>query len=237
MADAALDETGKRIVYVHGEDRQPPKVVVRDLASGSEVTLGGTPPDAWGPRSLPTAGMSSSSASTTSSSGTSISRRSAVGPWGGTSGPVNDLDFSDDGRMVTAGSDHTVRVWDSRGRTTVVMRGFEDEVSKALFMDDGRQVLADSLDGTIRLLDARTGKALAVFDTPEAELDDLDLSRDDRIATVRHRKRDARQRKRGANHAVRLLRQPPTGSRSRARPLPAAADNRPAPRVPPVDDG
>ena len=169
---------------MHGEDGQPPKVVVRDLASGSEVTLGGTPPDAWG-ASLAPDGRHVVVLGQHDFFVWSIDRPSQRGrPLGGHSGPVNDLDFSADGRMVTAGSDHTVRVWDSRGRTTVVMRGFEDEVSKALFTDDGRQVLADSLDGTIRLLDARTGKALAVFDTPEAELYDLDLSRDDRIATV-----------------------------------------------------
>jgi WD40 repeat protein/DNA-binding SARP family transcriptional activator/energy-coupling factor transporter ATP-binding protein EcfA2 len=179
MSDASFDATGKRIVYVDSE----PKVVVRELASTREVKLGAVPPDAYG-ASLAPDGQHVLVLGDRFLAWRLDRPQRPERVLRGHSGPVNDLDFSGDGRMVTAGSDHTVRVWDRRDRTTVVMRGFQDEITKALFTDHNRQVLVDSLDGTLRLFDAGTGELLAALDVPEAELTDLALSRDGRIATL-----------------------------------------------------
>lgn len=180
MQDASFDTTGRRIVSVDSV----PKVVVRDLAPDrDEVTLRGTPADTFGARLAPDGRH-------VMTMGDRLlvwrldrperPERALVGH----SGPVDDLDFSGDGRMATAGADHTVRIWDRSGRTTVVMRGFQDEVTKALWVDHDRQILADGLDGTVRLFDARSGETLAELDPPEAELYDLSLSRDGRMATL-----------------------------------------------------
>jgi WD40 repeat protein len=177
---ASFDSRGERIVYVDSRG----KIVVRELATGREMTLGGTPKTVYGAWFSPDG------------------KRVAAIPdrdilvWRldrperpervlrGHRGPVNELDFSSDGRIVTAGADRTVRVWTLDGRPPIVMRGHEDEVSTALFTADGRQVLSSGADGTLRLFDSRTGVTLAVLPSEEGELYDVALSRDGRIATL-----------------------------------------------------
>jgi WD40 repeat protein len=177
---AEFDPTGNRIVYTDDRGR----VAIRDLRSGREVTLGGTPKIVyaaeWGPDG----------------------RHIFVVPdrdvlvWDidhparpqfalkGHDGSVHAMDFSRDGRILTAGADRTVRIWDERGKQLVVMRGHEDELTSALFTADDNQVLSSSQDGSVRLFDARTGVQLAVLQPAEGELYDLALSRDGRIATL-----------------------------------------------------
>ena len=87
-------------------------------------------------------------------------------------GPVNEMNFSRDNRILTAGSDGTVRVWDTSGRQLSIMRGNDDEVTTAIFTTDGGQVLSSGQDGSLRLFDARTGAALAVLQS-EGELYDV----------------------------------------------------------------
>jgi len=160
------------------------RVVVRELGSGREVTLRGTPKTTYAAEVNPD-GQHVVVVSERDLLAWRIDR--PAGPervLKGHRGPVKALDFSQDGRMVTAGGDHTVRVWDTAGRTTVVMRGFEDAVTTTLFTDDGAQVLGSSQDGTLRLLDARTGVVLAVLDSPEGELYGVTLSPDGKIATL-----------------------------------------------------
>jgi len=177
---ANFDATGKRIVYVDDTG----SVVVRELGSGREVTLGGTPKTTYAAEVSPD-GKHVIVATEGDLLAWRIDRPARrERALEGHRGPVQALDFSQDGRMVTAGADHTVRVWDTAGRTTVVMRGFEDELTTTLFTDDGAQVLGSSQDGTLRLLDARTGRVLAVLNSPEGELYGVTLSRDGKIATL-----------------------------------------------------
>jgi WD40 repeat protein/DNA-binding SARP family transcriptional activator len=177
---ANFDPTGKRIVYVDDMGR----VAVRELSSGRQVTLRGTPKTTYAAEVSPD-GQHVVVVSERDLLAWRIDR-----PGGperalrGHRGPVQALDFSQDGRLVSAGSDHTVRVWDRAGRATAVMRGFEDELSGALFTDDGAQVLSASQDGTLRLLDASTGAVLATLNSPEGELYGVALSRDGKIATL-----------------------------------------------------
>jgi WD40 repeat protein/DNA-binding SARP family transcriptional activator len=97
---------------------------------------------------------------------------------------LNALAYSSDGRIVTAGADRVVRIWDPAGRPSLVLQGHVDEVTTVLFTSDGSKVLSSSQDGTLRLWDARTGAALAVLQSGEGETYDVALSRDGRIATL-----------------------------------------------------
>jgi WD40 repeat protein/DNA-binding SARP family transcriptional activator/energy-coupling factor transporter ATP-binding protein EcfA2 len=182
MSSAVFDASGNHITWVYVDD--VPGAVVHDLVARTDVRLGGLPPDAYQAALAPDGRYAVVLGDSHFLAWRMDRPERPERALTGHTGPVNDVAFGDDGQMVTAGSDHTVRVWDSRGRTTAVMRGFQDELTKALFADHDRQVLADSLDGTVRLFDARTGEALAVIDAPEAELYDLALSHDGRIATL-----------------------------------------------------
>ena len=177
---ADFDPTGNRIVYTDDRGR----VAIRDLRSGREVTLRGTPKIVlaaeWGP----------------GGKHISVVTDAGVLVWNidqparpefalkGHDGPVHAMDFSRDGRILTAGADRTARIWDGRGKQLVVMRGHEDELTSALFTAGDDHVLSSSQDGSVRLFDARTGVQLAVLQPAEGELYDLALSRDGKIATL-----------------------------------------------------
>jgi WD40 repeat protein/DNA-binding SARP family transcriptional activator len=104
----------------------------------------------------------------------------------GHSGHVNTVDYSPDGRIVTAGADRTVRVWDpDGGRAPVVLRGHTDEVGAAQFTADGTRVVSASADGTVRLWDARGGEALVKLEEePDVPLYDVSLGSGDLLATL-----------------------------------------------------
>jgi WD40 repeat protein/DNA-binding SARP family transcriptional activator len=178
---AEFDETAERIVYVDATGR----IVVRDLASGTEVELGGGPKTVYAAEFTPDGERV-----------VAIPEKGDVLVWRidspdlpahtlkGHRGKVVELDLSRDGRIATSGADRTVRVWDPGGRPAVVMRGNEDEVKTAVFTPDSSKVISAGADGTLRLWDARTGAALAVLESGRGELYDVALSAEGKIATL-----------------------------------------------------
>jgi WD40 repeat protein len=182
IESARFDPAGERIVYVAAKGR----IVVRDLASGREVTLDGGPKVVWDAHFSPDGEHVAA-----------VPEAGAVPVWSvdrpgrperqleGHQGAVSQLDYSGDGRIVTAGADRTIRVWDPGGGPPVVMQGHEDEVTTPVFTADGSKVLSSSQDGTLRLWDSRTGAPLAVLESGEGVLKDVALSRDGKIATLR----------------------------------------------------
>jgi WD40 repeat protein len=183
IESAGFDETGQRIVYVADKGG----IVVRDVRSGREVTLGGARKTGiiWGAEFSPDGKHVAA-----------LPEKGDVLVWRvdrptrpeyslkGHRGRPNELAYGPDGRLVTAGADRTVRVWDPGGGSAVVMRGHDDEVTTAVFTADGSKVLSSSKDGTLRLWDARSGAALAVLQSGEGVVDDVALSRDGKIATL-----------------------------------------------------
>jgi WD40 repeat protein len=181
VESARFDPSGARIVYVAAEGR----IVVRDLRSGREMTLGGTPDIVYDAQFSPDGEHVAA-----------LPERGDVLVWRvdrpagparvlkGHRGHVNSLGYGRDGRIVTAGSDRTVRVWDRGGVPPVVMRGHEDEVKTVVVTQDSSKVLSASDDGTLRLWDARTGANLAVLQAGEGVVKDVALSRDGKIATL-----------------------------------------------------
>jgi WD40 repeat protein len=82
----------------------------------------------------------------------------------GHSGGVNQAIFSRDGaRVLTAGSDGTVRTWRNPVSSVVVLRGHRARVEGVAFSHDGRFLVTGSDDRTARIWDVRTGKMLHIL--------------------------------------------------------------------------
>jgi WD40 repeat protein/energy-coupling factor transporter ATP-binding protein EcfA2 len=72
--------------------------------------------------------------------------------------------FSHDGmRVLTASSNATVRIWDARTWSAVVLKGHERTILTAAFAADGMRVVTTSRDMTARVWNAVTGDIIAVL--------------------------------------------------------------------------
>jgi WD40 repeat protein len=71
----------------------------------------------------------------------------------GHSEEVFDIAFLPDGsRLVTAGHDHTIRLWDTeRHRQLAVLRGHNDYVFSLAISQNGQRIVSSSGDGTVRI--------------------------------------------------------------------------------------
>ena len=79
---------------------------------------------------------------------------------------VNDnSSFSPDGaRVVTAGFDHTARLWKAEtGEPIATLTGHNDRVIAAAFNQDGSRVVTASADRTARLWDGYSGAPIATL--------------------------------------------------------------------------
>ena len=181
MNGVRYDPSGERIVYVDAKGR----VAVRNLKSGDEATLGGSPKVIYSAVFSPDGEHVAASAER---GDVLIWRR---GRWSKPErvfrahrGDVNTLAYAPDGRIVTGGTDRTVRIWGPRGGAPLVLRGHEDEITTAVVSDDGTRVLTSSQDGTARIWDAHSGAELAVLQSGQGEIYDAAMSRDGKIATL-----------------------------------------------------
>jgi WD40 repeat protein len=178
---ARFDRQGRRIVYVDTEGR----IAVRDLASGRETVLEGGPETVYDAPFTP----DGERVAAVPESGTLFVWRldRPDGPerkLTGHRGHLNGLAIGNDGRMATAGSDRTVRIWPAKAGNALVLRGHEGEVSSVTFTADGTQLVSAGLDGSVRLWDARSGAALAILHQGDDEIYDVVIDPHDRIATL-----------------------------------------------------
>ncbi|MBD2165554.1 caspase family protein [Calothrix membranacea FACHB-236] len=71
---------------------------------------------------------------------------------------VNSVNFSPDGqRIVSAGNNSTIRVWDLKGQLQRKFEGHLGPVNSLVFSPDGKQVISGGDDGTIRLWNLQNG--------------------------------------------------------------------------------
>ena len=216
VAAANFDATEERIVYVDTEGR----IIIRDLASGREVTLEG------GPQAVYDAQFSADG------------QRVAIHPedgilrvWRidrperpervlrGHRGNINGLAYGRDGRIATAGADGTVRIWPAEGSRPLVLRGHTQEVSGVAWSGDQATVMTTSPDGTLRVWNSRTGEPMARLVSSDVGLWHLAVSRDGKIAYL------------DENGVVRIIplrrvRRPRRGRRPGALPPPAGPERR-----------
>jgi WD40 repeat protein len=98
----------------------------------------------------------------------------------GHDGAVQGVSYAPDGRIATAGSDGTVRVWPSHGSDPVVLVGHEAAVNTARFNRRGTRIVSAGDDGTIRIWNPAGGDALVVLHRHEGIASGADFSDDGR---------------------------------------------------------
>ena len=104
----------------------------------------------------------------------------------GHEGAVLDAVTSRDGqKLVSGGSDGTVRVWDLASKKELMcLKGHEGPVRNVVFMRDGSKLLSSGEDGTVRLWDATTGRQLKCFAGHEGPVAKMIVASDGRRVIV-----------------------------------------------------
>ncbi len=81
-----------------------------------------------------------------------------VKSWGGHGGGTEWVQYGQDGRLVTCGRDHVVRVWDGNGGQQRVLEAMPDVTLRAAFSHDGSRVIAGDWTGLVNVWTAADGK-------------------------------------------------------------------------------
>lgn len=103
----------------------------------------------------------------------------------GHTGPVGTAAVSAGGKkVVTGGSEGTVRVWDATTRKVLAVCAHDHSVARVALSPDGSTVASTSADGTARLWAADTGRELRRFEFANDMLGDLAFSPDGRLLAV-----------------------------------------------------
>jgi WD40 repeat protein len=96
---------------------------------------------------------------------------------------INSVAFSSDGkRLVSAGFDKTVRVWNvTNGRLVRTMTGHQNRVTSVKFSPNGQIVVSGSLDRTVRFWDAKTGTSLVILEGHDEPVTSIGVSTDNKL--------------------------------------------------------
>ena len=86
-----------------------------------------------------------------------------VKSWGAHGGGVESVRFSKDGRIVTTGRDHVVRLWDGNGNKQRDFDALPDVALRAVLTYDSKRLIAGDWTGELRVCDAQDGKRLGLL--------------------------------------------------------------------------
>lgn len=163
---AAFSSDGTRLVTV---SRRDPTVRVWDIASGRQIAA----------LELPSA----ASLVVFSPDGTRLvtSYQYTMHIWDIASGrglaalerpsPVVSVAFSPDGTRLVSASENEAHVLDAgSGREIAVLQGHEERIRKVHFSPDGTRIVTVSLDNTVRIWEAASGRELTTFEHPSQVL-------------------------------------------------------------------
>src|SRR5262249_2961718 len=82
----------------------------------------------------------------------------------------------DSQRIVSGGSDKTVRVWDAdSGQELMCLRGHDGQVTSVIVSPDSSLIASAGADGMLRLWDARSGAQLNRFCVKDCVADDENI--------------------------------------------------------------
>jgi hypothetical protein len=76
-------------------------------------------------------------------------------------GGVASVQFLHDGRLVSGGRDHTVKLWDASGNFVRQFEYFGDVVMKVAAAHDGKRIIAGDWSGEVRLCSVENGKTIS----------------------------------------------------------------------------
>jgi hypothetical protein len=88
---------------------------------------------------------------------------SQVRNWGAQGGGAWSVEFAYDGRLVTAGRDRQVKVWDQNGSQLKGLDGLTDIGLECVFAHDGQRVVAGDWAGEIRMWNVEDGQVVATL--------------------------------------------------------------------------
>ena len=80
--------------------------------------------------------------------------------WNAHSGGTLSAHFAQNGNIVTAGRDKTVKFWDGNGKALRTISGFTDIVMESRLSHDGSKIIAGDWTGKVGLWNSSDGKYL-----------------------------------------------------------------------------
>lgn len=89
-----------------------------------------------------------------------------VGNWNAHGGGVQSIEFTRDGRIVTAGRDRSVKIWNQGGQQQAAFAGFSDIATAVTYCDETNLIVAGDWSGTFVAVNAEGQEVARISLTP-----------------------------------------------------------------------
>ncbi len=93
-----------------------------------------------------------------------------VKAWAGHPGGVQSVKFGHDGRIISAGRDRVVKIWDSNGAQQKAFEALPDIALRTAFTHDAARAIAGDWSGQVRVWTISDGKAAGTFSANPASV-------------------------------------------------------------------
>jgi len=95
-----------------------------------------------------------------------------VKSWGAHGGGTEAVEFTRDGRLVSAGRDRRTKLWTQAGKAIRTFEAFSDFALRVTYSDTDKRVIAGDWTGVVRVWDEATGKRLGELTPNPPKLQD-----------------------------------------------------------------